>query len=240
MSRKSICEICCEIADLKTLKEHFHDDFSACVKCWKTFIDLRAAEFGDLKCLKKDCCEEVSEEFLINQIKIDALTVSNWKKNAVNARQDRIKRIKENTQKYICKVENCGQPILKIDNQMDFFYGCSFFLVIFSVVFYNEFKDYIYEGWILLAFFTFSMWWISFIFQKWKTRHEDRKVICCNNNHVEPAKFDENDTLILETTRPCPTCHVRIEREFGCPAMRCSQCDCFFCYYCCSESCNCY
>jgi len=80
MSRKSICEICCEIADLKTLKEHFHDDFSACVKCWKTFIDLRAAEFGDLKCLKKDCCEEVSEEFLINQIKIDALTVSNWKK----------------------------------------------------------------------------------------------------------------------------------------------------------------
>jgi len=40
---------------------------------------------------------------------------------------------------------------------------------------------------------------------------------------------------MLEHTRPCPGCHVRIEKNQGCNHVHCTKCDCHFCWICCNR-----
>lgn len=63
-------------------------------------------------------------------------------------------------------------------------------------------------------------------------------VVCARGHNAKwplpPAneKDSENFANVLKTTKGCPTCGVRIEKNGGCPRMHCSVCQAWFCWDC--------
>lgn len=51
----------------------------------------------------------------------------------------------------------------------------------------------------------------------------------CSDGHTYPvpAQWTDSECFIAFTTRPCPHCHARVERNGGCPSMRC-RCGWYF------------
>jgi hypothetical protein len=61
-----------------------------------------------------------------------------------------------------------------------------------------------------------------------------------DNNEPPPTKIElkkllleiENIQMIEECSKPCPSCHVRIEKNGGCQHMHCRACNVHFCWVC--------
>ena len=83
--------------------------------------------------------------------------------------------------------------------------------------------------------------WFSLPFEVLRLTQLERPLI---NEQGEGHKENEEDrslslATIRRVTKPCPGCHVPIERSDGCENMQCSLCSTWFCWNCGSQSCRC-
>jgi ariadne-1 len=63
---------------------------------------------------------------------------------------------------------------------------------------------------------------------------EVHEPITCSDNLLWKENFmnESSETWILQNTKPCPKCRVRIEKNQGCNHMTCKQCRHEFCWIC--------
>ena len=242
----TICDYCYSPAKVIKTANHLHDFTTSCTECWTKHLKIRANEFGDFKCVEKDCEEEVSAQFMIESLKIDAFLVSDWKKNAINAHKTRINLLKTNGLQHVCNVIGCGQPVFKRSERdppsIVFFFMAALFTIafVYFLLGCNSFRILMMRRDTIFLSIVVLFCLLAFcVYDYYETK---RKIfLVCSNKHVQTRLMDNVSEKIYETTRPCPNCFVRIEKKNGCNHVQCSQCNTSFCFRCCKNqtSCNC-
>ncbi len=243
----TICEICYSPTTILSVSDHRHDS-SVCSECWQTHLKIRATEFGDLKCLKQNCDEQVSSQFAIECLKIDPLVVSDWKKNAMRAFQSRLNNIKNNFSKFECFDENCKQPLFKKSKGTSIVMNCLLayvgtMTILYAIVLSNECQNYSNCSDKLKPFMThivtqilgslaFIVMAIYCFCEPFFFPSNQTLLVCCNG-HVQQKDLLEVENTIVFSTQPCPRCNARIERFAGCRQVTCAECKTDFCFNCC-------
>lgn len=64
-----------------------------------------------------------------------------------------------------------------------------------------------------------------------KEKEKTIQLLCLSGHNTEKV-VGSIDFAVFLTTRPCPKCHVRIERSSGCDHVVCTRCQQAFCYAC--------
>lgn len=269
----TICDFCYEPANVVTFDgdRHIQHEFSAaCEACWRKHLSIRSNEFGDLKCIERHCDEQLSPQIIINQLNIDAQTVSKWKKQSVENYQNRINLIKQNGLEHVCSEPNCLKPlynrkIVKNNKEVELPPAAVIAVIVFMfVVFVNVIhhaplcqKDkhdckfverFVHRPEVIIVSTLIAVCSLAIlikeVFKTVKSKYNDEvdefTLTCCNGHVQKALPFDFDSRTKLETTRPCPNCYARIEKNRGCNRVTCSQCKTHFCYGCCSKGiCKC-
>lgn len=96
---------------------------------------------------------------------------------------------------------------------------------------------------LLLLLYTCVLWYQNALFapenlgrvnEENGDKRQGRKKIPlrCLSGHQTERVAEPVELAVLSATRPCPKCHVRIERSSGCDHVVCTRCNQAFCYGC--------
>lgn len=219
------CQVCDDVIERSVLLRHQQEDAHntlpcpgvvACDECWRQHIVVRRQEYDDERCMASGCRRTVSFGTLVS-MGLPVFQSKRWR-----ARRRKQQQTKESFGGFQCNREQCDGMMYGHDPP----YvprGGYLFVALLAFAGYLHWPCQLVAG--LLAALVLCM------------GTADPTIVCTRGHecHVDARQGSVETRRVLLSTRPCPTCHVRIEKDGGCPRMRCTRCRSDFCWVCLSK-----
>lgn len=198
----------------------------ACAACWRDHIAVRRNDFGDERCMAMGCRRAVALSMLAA---VGLTDTKRWRANM------RARRCQQAHTVYRCTHAGCDASVygrLGRSTMADRTERAALCFMVSLVL------AHCVAHWFSLDILLLLVVLCTLVLAaRVQTRPLVMQTLCTrgHEDEIDADRWSKEEQGIVVVTRPCPKCHVRIEKDGGCNHMVCRACYTHFCWNCLHE-----